>query len=299
MLGYNKTPVIEMGGRFRNIFSFMNNQEKNIDEAVKKSFGDEWEKFHDFSNEEINKIAGEYFDIVDDSILKDAYVLDVGCGSGRWAKYIAGKSRFVEAVDPSTAVFAADVLLKDVNNVRITQAGIDTIPFEDKSFDFVMSIGVLHHVPDTRDAVKKCAEKVKKGGFLYLYLYYALDNKGFAYKLLYKISNLIRLAVCSLPAKAKHVVCDVLAVIFYMPWILLGRFFKLIGLKKIAASLPLSVYQNKSFYVIRNDSLDRFGTSLEQRFTKKEIQEMMQAAGLNEITFSDKIPYWHVIGRKN
>lgn len=299
MQGYNKQPVAEIEGRYNKISSFIDSQEKNIDEAVKKSFGDEWEKFHDFSDKEIDKIAKEYFDIVDDDVLRNAYVLDVGCGSGRWAKYIAAKSRFVEAIDPSTAVFAAEVLLKDVKNVRITQAGVDTIPFEDGSFDFVMSIGVLHHVPDTRDAIKKCVQKVKKGGYLYLYLYYALDNRGLAYKLLYRVSNSIRRVVSSFPHKAKHVTSDIFAVTFYMPWILAGRFFKKIGLKKLAAKLPLSIYQNKSFYVIRNDSLDRFGTSLEQRFTKREIQAMLEAAGLKEIIFSDKLPYWHVIARKD
>ena len=289
MKEYNTKPVAELKGRNRTIFSFMDNREKNIDEAVKKSFGDEWEKFHSFSEAEIDRIAREYFDIVDDKMLANAEVLDVGCGSGRWAKYIAQRSGFVEAIDPSTAVFAADALLKDVKNIRITQAGVDTIPFDDGTFDFVMSIGVLHHVPNTKEAIEKCTRKVKKDGHLYLYLYYALDNKGVAYKTLYKVSNSIRLVISSLPAKPKHVICDIFAVTFYMPWVLAGRFLKKVGLKKLAGSLPLSIYQNKSFYVIRNDSLDRFGTKLEQRFTRKQIGEMLEAAGLGNIRFSESM----------
>ena len=50
--------------------------------------------------------------------------------------------------------------------------------------------------------------------------------------------------------------------------------------------------------MIRNDALDRFGTSLEQRFSKKEIEEMMRNCGLDHIKFSENIPYWHVIGKR-
>lgn len=298
MFEYNRKPVAELEAKHRKIFSFMDNQEKNIDDAVKDSFGDEWEKFHQFDEAEINRIAGEYFDIIEDGSLSNATVLDVGCGSGRWAKYIAARSKFVEAIDPSHAVYAADKLLKDVKNIRITQAGVDTIPFADGSFDMVMSIGVLHHVPNTADAIKQCAKKVKQGGRLYLYLYYALDNKGTAFKFLYKVSNTIRLGVSSLPAKPKQVVCDIFAVTFYMPWVLAGRALKGLGMKKLASKLPLSIYQTKSFYVIRNDSLDRFGTKLEQRFTRKQIEEMMNNAGIQNVRFSEEMPYWHCIGEK-
>ena len=49
---------------------------------------------------------------------------------------------------------------------------------------------------------------------------------------------------------------------------------------------------------MQNDALDRFGTPLEQRFTKKEIEKMMIDCGLTEIVFSAQTPYWHAIGKK-
>ena len=63
-------------------------------------------------------------------------------------------------------------------------------------------------------------------------------------------------------------------------------------------NLPLSYYSDKSFNIIKNDALDRFGTPLEQRFTKVEIEEMMKNAGLTNICFSDNEPYWHVKAKK-
>ena len=74
---------------------------------------------------------------------------------------------------------------------------------------------------------------------------------------------------------------------------------KLIAGEKIAAKVPLSYYRNKSFNIVRNDALDRFGTPLEQRFSKKEITEMMENAGLKDLLFSNNTPYWHVTGKKH
>ena len=62
--------------------------------------------------------------------------------------------------------------------------------------------------------------------------------------------------------------------------------------------MPLSAYHNKSFFIIRNDALDRFGTRLEQRFSAKQIVEMMENAGLTNIVISHGAPYYHAIGKK-
>ena len=49
---------------------------------------------------------------------------------------------------------------------------------------------------------------------------------------------------------------------------------------------------------MKTDSLDRFGTKLEKRFTKKEIEKMLLDVGFVEITFSENTPYWVAIGWK-
>lgn len=69
-------------------------------------------------------------------------------------------------------------------------------------------------------------------------------------------------------------------------------------MNKLAKKIPLYGYIDQSFYIMRNDALDKFGTKLEQRFSKKEIELMMKEVGLTNIVFSDGIPYWHAIGRK-
>ena len=49
---------------------------------------------------------------------------------------------------------------------------------------------------------------------------------------------------------------------------------------------------------MRTDAFDRFGTRLEKRFTRPEVIEMMELAGLEQIGISDRPPYWCAIGRK-
>jgi SAM-dependent methyltransferase len=282
----------------RSVYVF-NIEGKNIDTRVVNEFGDEWTKFHKHDDDLVKKGGEEYFDILNDEIINsNIYALDIGCGTGRWTKYLAPKVGFVEAVDPSDAIFAADKLLGKIENVRLSKASIETLPFADETFDFVMSIGVLHHIPDTRQALIDCVKKVKKGGYFFVYLYYNLDRRGPFYKALFQSSNVVRKIVSRLPGKIKHFVCDVLAIIFYMPFILVGRFVKFLEFKNLARQMPLHGYQNRSFFMIRNDALDRFGTRLEKRFSKKQIIELLEAAGLTDIVISPGIPFYHAVGKK-
>lgn len=272
----------------------------NIDLVTVTSFGEEWTSFNAFSDEEIQLIGDAYFDIITDEMINSTTVMaDFGCGSGRFTKYWQGKAKKIVGIDPSEAIFAADTLIGKDDSIELIKASISAIPFEDEHFDFAMSIGVLHHIPDTQKAMNDCVKKVKKNGYFYTYLYYSLDNRGFLFKQLFQISNVFRLFISAMPQKIKAVLCDITAVLFYMPLVVLTRILKGIGVsKKIWSKVPLSVYQDKSFFVIRNDALDRFGTPLEQRFSRAEINTMMQNAGLTDIVFSENPGYWHAVGKK-
>ncbi len=295
---YVRQPQKVIQSKTRDI-SIFNINGGNIDKKVVDEFGAEWLKFNDFTDKRIKIAAGEYFDIIDNTIVnKNTYALDIGCGSGRWTKYLAAKAGFIEAVDPSDAIFAADNLLRNVENVRLSKASVDTLPFPDETFDFAMSVGVLHHIPNTQQALIDCVRKVKKGGYFYLYLYYNLDERGPIFRTLFRLTDIIRNIICKFPSGLKKFVCDILAVIIYMPLILFAKFLSFVNLKKLSKKIPLSAYSNKPFFIIRNDSLDRFGTRLEQRFSRNQIEEMMTKSGLGQILVSAGIPFYHAIGKK-
>jgi SAM-dependent methyltransferase len=292
-------PIENIVTKHRKI-SVYQNSGKNIDNKTVASFGAEWTDFPSFSAKELSLLGAEYFDIITPEMINENTVLaDFGCGSGRYSKYFQGKVAKIYCIDPSDAVLVADKMMGQDDDVTIIKSSISDIPYENNFFDFGMSIGVLHHIPNTQQAMLDCVKKVKVGGYFYTYLYYSLDNRGLGFKILWQLSNVIRVLIAGLPQKLKAMVCELIAVIFYMPFVLFCRLMNLIGLKKsIWDKIPLSAYYNKSFFVIRNDALDRFGTPLEQRFSKKEIEAMMKNCGLDNIVFSDNMPFWHAVGRK-
>jgi hypothetical protein len=97
-----------------------------------------------------------------------------------------------------------------------------------------------------------------------------------------------------LPFALKKIVTDVIATVVYFPLAKMALLMEKTGFK--VDVLPLSTYRNHSFYTMRTDALDRFGTRLEQRFTQMQIREMMESAGLVKIRFSNSIPYWCAVG---
>jgi SAM-dependent methyltransferase len=273
-------------------------KDENMDPETVQSFGDEWLQFNKFSDEEIRVVGSQYFDIVPESIYAGKYVLDVGCGTGRWSKFLNNKANAIEAIDPSEAVVSAASLLQNNDNVRISQASAGDIPFPDNTFDFALSLGVLHHIPDTQRAMQKCVAKLKPGGHFLVYLYYSFDNRGVFYKSLFHLSSLVRHVVSSFPSPLKRFVCDLLAFSLYLPFIAIGKTVDMMGFGEWTKYIPLSYYMGKSMNIIRNDARDRFGTPLEKRFSRDEIYQMMSDCGLTDIVFSEKMPCWHALGKK-
>ncbi|MFZ9388923.1 MAG: class I SAM-dependent methyltransferase [Chitinophagaceae bacterium] len=272
----------------------------NIDPKTVASFGYEWKAFHDFRDSDIESLGIKYFDIVTPEMLNSrSKVIDIGCGSGRFIKYLKGRYNTITGVDPSDAILVADELLGSDPAIDLVKASTDNLPFPDDHFDFGYSLGVLHHIPDTEKALRDCVKKIKPGGYFLLYLYYNLENRSWITKLVFQISNLMRLVISRFPKGLKMFTCDVLAALVYLPFAVSSRFLKWIGVPlRVRKYFPLQAYEDQRFFIMRNDCHDRFGTPLERRFSRNEIDMMMRSAGLTEIVFSENIPFWHAVGKK-
>ena len=272
---------------------------KNIDKKVVQEFGNEWTEYNqsNLSEDELNSIFFEYFQIFPwENLPTNPIGFDLGCGSGRWAKCVSPRVGHLHCIDPSDAITVAEKNLENSQNCTFHQKSVDELPFEDNSMDFGYSLGVLHHIPDTLDGMKKCTSKLKKGAPFLVYLYYAFDNQPFWYRLVWKVSDFIRKIISKLPFKLKLIITNIIALLVYFPLATISKFLKKIGMK--IHSFPLSNYYNKSFYTMRTDALDRFGTQLELRYTKKEITIMMEKSELKDIVFSDSNPFWCAVGIK-
>lgn len=266
----------------------------NLDKNTVDGFGLEWAKFDqsDLSEAERLFMFEKYFRIFPWSQLPSMAVgADIGCGSGRWASVVAPRVGELHCLDPSEkALSVARGNLAGLKNVHLHQATVDEMPFPDASLDFAYSLGVLHHVPDTAAAIRSVAAKLKPGAPFLVYLYYAFDNRPGWYRLLWRMSDWIRRVTARLPFRLRYALSQVLAVAIYWPLARAARVLERLG--HLPQSWPLSFYRNNTFYTMRTDALDRFGTRLEQRFTKAQVTAMLQAAGFAEIRFSESMPCW-------
>jgi SAM-dependent methyltransferase len=222
---------------------------------------------------------------------------DLGCGSGRWAALVAPRVGRLTCIDASPqALEVARRNLAHLSNCDFRNESVGSLGLPDASQDFGYSLGVLHHVPDTARALASCAAKLKPGAPFLVYLYYAFDNRPLWFRALWRASDVLRRGISRLPRALRHGVSDLIAALIYWP---LARIARLASrLRLDTANWPLSFYAGRSFYVMRNDALDRFGTRLEQRFTRAQVDSMMRECGFEDIVFSSNAPYWCALGYK-
>lgn len=272
---------------------------ENIDQKTVDAFGCEWEAFDQskLSETESQYIFDQYFKLFPLDQLANSAGIDIGCGSGRWAKHISKKVKKLYCLDASQK--AIDVAKKNLlaqHNVEFMVSSVSQISLPDNSLDFAYSLGVLHHTPDTAAGIQSCVKKLKQNAPFLVYLYYAFDNKPRWFYYIWKFSNYGRLLISKFPTKLKILLTSMIAGVIYFPLTRFSLLLEKLGVK--VENIPLSAYRKNSFYTMRTDALDRFGTRLEQRFTKQEIVTMLEVAGLKNIQVSDEPPYWTAIGFK-
>jgi SAM-dependent methyltransferase len=273
---------------------------QNVDARTVRDFGSEWATYDQSSVDaaELRAAFDRYFHVFPWAQLRaDAEGFDLGCGSGRWARFVAPRVGRLHCVDASEqALEVARRNLAGQSECVFHHASVDAIPLLDESMDFGYSLGVLHHVPDTAEGIRACVARLKPGAPFLLYLYYALENRPLWFRALWRASDVLRRALARLPHSAKVAITTVIATACYWPLARAAGLLERAG--KDVSGLPLSAYRRHSLYTMRTDALDRFGTRLEQRFTRSEIAEMMDHAGLEGVKFSALEPYWCAVGTK-
>lgn len=274
------------------------------EDKVIRDFGDEWERF-DFLDEErlrtLEKQFGKYIAPLPEFLKRQDSILiaDFGAGTGRWSHFLRMYASKLYVLEPSTKAFkVVSARFENQEKVVLLNESVESNQIPKSHLDLAVSLGVLHHIKDTGEAIRKVSEKIKPGGYFLGYLYYALENKSKLYRAIWKLSDLIRRSISNFPRPLKIVVSDLIALFIYWPLARLSRVVSTLNLP--SSAIPLHHYENLSFHVMRNDALDRFGTSLENRFTKEQITEMLKNAGFEEssIRYSEEEPFWTFVARK-
>lgn len=273
----------------------------NLDAQTVASFGAEWSRFDQsrLSARELEERFHQYFRVFPwERLPQEAEGFDAGCGTGRWARHVLPRVGKLHCVDPSgPALDAARALLADnANKCEFHNVGVDDMPLADCSMDFGYSLGVLHHVPDPAAGIRACVKKLRPGAPFLLYLYYALEFRPRWYRAIFRVADAARRVVYGLPEPAKIFVTTLIAACIYWPLSRIARIVELAGIDP--SGVPLAYYRRLSFYTLRTDARDRFGTPVEHRFTREEVVRMMEEAGLRDIQVSDAPPFWCAVGMR-
>ena len=278
--------------------------ESNLDEKTVAGFGQEWSSFDQskLQSENLRALFEKYFAIFPWTQIdsQKAVGADFGCGSGRWAKFVLPKVAHLHLIDASPAALSVAKRMLENSTTRskisFHLGSVETAKIADASLDFAFSLGVLHHLPNTQKAIEDIALKLKPGAPFLIYLYYSFDNRPKWYRLLWRLSEIGRKIISSMPYPLRLAASQLVAFTVYWP---LARFAHLLDLVDVMpSSFPLSFYRNQPFYVMRNDALDRFGTRLEKRFSRQEIRSMLERAGFEKTQFSNQAPYWCAVAIK-
>lgn len=250
----------------------------DVKQRTADSFAYEWQRFGGL-REQWRKNFIDYMQPHTPESFAGRLLLDVGTGSGRHAFHAAESGARVVAVDLGRSIDVARANLPP--EVLTVQADAENLPFERCAFDFVMSIGVLHHLPDPQRALERIAPLARPGGHVHIYLYWVPEHAWHA--CLLRLVSAARRITVRLPHRLLHALCVPMAVMLALvsvwPYRLLRRIPHLQG---VAAAFPLKTYADYPFGVLVNDQFDRFSAPLERRYTRAEVLAMLKRAGLTD-----------------
>lgn len=207
--------------------------------------------------------------------LRGKLVLDVGCGMGRFADVANRWGARVLGVDLSEAAAVAARNLADRDSACFFQADLFSLPFSPGSFDYIYSIGVLHHTPDCEKAFKSLVPYLKPGGRIAIWLYSG-------YNKWYRFSDIYREVTTRMPARWLHGLCHIAVPLYYVHRAL--RAIPLVGRPAsglLAHLLPVSENPDREWRVL--DTFDWYSPRYQSKHTYEQVFRWFEECGLEAI----------------
>lgn len=253
--------------------------EAEIKRRTSDSFAYEWEHFGS-PRPEWQQNFIDYMRPLTEDFFRGRRVLDVGAGSGRHSAYATILGAEVVAVDRGRTI---DVARRNLPAAALTvQADAERLPFETEIFDLVVSIGVLHHLSDTERALRSIARYAKVDGRVHIYLYWVPERAS--HRIVLKLVTAARQLTVKLPHGLLHKLCYPLSILLWLGVVLPYRAVRSRPqMSKVASVFPLKTYADYPFGVLVNDQFDRFSAPIERRFTRTEVQMMLERSSLVDV----------------
>lgn len=210
------------------------------------------------------------------------WILDIGCGAGRFLDIASRSSCEVVGVDISNAIDAAAVTMQGRQNVHLIQANIYGLPFKPSVFDGCYSIGVIQHTPDPPKAIQSLPRILKVGGRIAVTIYerkpWTLLNAKYLIRPLTKMMD--KRALLFLIKIVMPVFFPITELLFRIPFV--GRLFTFI--------IPVANYVHQSglsfkqrYRCVVLDTFDMLSPQFDQPQTQQEVEKSLSYAGIVNI----------------
>ncbi len=195
-------------------------------------------------------------------------ILDVGCGMGRFSDVVSRWGGTVVGIDLSLAVEAAQRNVGRRENVNIAQADIFELPFRDETFDFIFSIGVLHHTPNTKAAFDRLPRLLRKDGKIAIWLYMSYSPFSWLCRDFY------RRFTPRIPKRTLYAISHVAVPLYFIYKIpILGLFLRWV--------LPVSNHPKADWRVL--DTFDWYSPKYQWKHSYEEVFPWFEENGLTSI----------------
>jgi ubiquinone/menaquinone biosynthesis C-methylase UbiE len=112
--------------------------------------------------------------LIDFDSLKEKDVLEIGVGNGSHAQLLAARARTFTGIDLTEYAAKSTTERMRVFGIAATvkQMDAERMQFEDGSFDFIWSWGVIHHSANTRKILEEMHRVLKPGGEAVVMVYH-------------------------------------------------------------------------------------------------------------------------------
>ncbi len=156
--------------------------------------GGQWPSYREFLDW-YQRTEPYVYRILDRYDWQDQQVLEIGCGQGTVLNYLPGKGARVHGIDMSEGsirqAMAGAIELGHAERITLNLADAEHLPFPDSSYGRIVSIGVLHHTPDTAASIRELYRVLAPGGAAIVMLYRSGNPKWWATALLRWVSRLV------------------------------------------------------------------------------------------------------------
>lgn len=262
------------------------------------NFGLQWNSFRQIQLDSYSgvSVSGERFWRATDWLpeqLDGKWILDAGCGAGRFAEIALEAGANLVALDFSSAVDACYENLKHFPNLHVVQGDIFKLPFLNESFDLIYSLGVLQHTPDVERAFKSLPEKLKPSGQL------CVDYYWKRFRTMLNAKYLVRPFVKNLPEAKVLVFVErytptMLKINDFLNWIpIIGSSLKrLVPVADYRGIFPFTPSQHLQISIL--DTFDMLAPAYDSPQTKSTAKRWFEEMGFVDI---DVLHRSHLVAR--